>query len=253
MTNDTNLIHVVVVDDDDSIRTLLCEFLQNNGVTAREAENDAQLWHHLQHHRTDLIVLDINLPIRNGIEICREIRQSVSYKHIPVIMLTAKSSALDRILGLETGADDYVPKPFEPLELLSRIRSVLRRSGNQFRQGELVQSSVQNTEFQKIQFSEWTLDLATRELLNSDRVLISLSSAEYRFLKFLLSHANRVLSRDQLMEEMQGRDTNSYDRSIDLQISRLRQKLELNSKSPKLIKTIRNEGYMLVANIKYIL
>lgn len=252
MTNDTNQTHVIVVDDDHSIRTLLCEFLQNNGVTTREAENDAQLWHHLQRSRTDLIVLDINLPKRNGIEICREIRQSVLYKHIPVIMLTAKSSALDRILGLEIGADDYVPKPFEPLELLSRIRSVLRRSSNQYRQGELVQSPIQNIEHQKIQFNEWTLDLTARELVNNEMVLISLSSAEFRFLKFLLSHANRVLTRDQLMEEMQGRDTTPYDRSIDLKISRLRQKLEMNSKSPKLIKTIRNEGYMLVANIKYI-
>lgn len=247
--------HVLVVDDDDAIRDLLCDFLQDNQLTTDQAANHAQMWLALQQQTPDVIILDINMPQRNGIELCRELRESPKYRLLPIIMLTARTSSLDTIMGLETGADDYVAKPFEPLELLSRIRSVIRRSRMQsdYHAGKKASDeAVDSGILRVIEFNEWKLDIQNRTLIDQSNTSIPLSNAEFKFLRFMLLHANRTLSRDQLMEEMHGREAGPFDRSIDLQISRLRQKLEVDSKNPSMIKTLRNEGYLLTADVRYL-
>ncbi len=233
--------NVLIVDDDSDIRSLLSEFLDSNGLHAFQAGNGDEMWAILKSETIDLVVLDLNLPVTNGLDLCREMRAT---SRLPVIMLTAKTHPIDRIIGLETGADDYVCKPFEPLELLSRIRSVLRRARADADEVGSEQEPV------RIHFAGWTLDLVARHLNNPQGVVVSLSAAEYRLLKIMLDRPNRVLSRDQLMDLLHGRDASHFDRSVDLQISRVRQKIEADSKSPAIIKTVRNEGYVLTAAIK---
>lgn len=254
MTDGHSDIHVLVVDDDDAIRDLLCDFLQDNQLSTQQASNHAQMWQALQQRLPDVVILDINMPQRSGIELCRELRESTQYHLLPIIMLTARTSSLDTIMGLETGADDYVAKPFEPLELLSRIRSVVRRSRMMSENGGKTDPAWQTEHavLRFIEFNDWTLDIQNRTLVDSQHTRIPLSNAEFKFLRFMLIHANRTLSRDQLMEEMHGREAGPFDRSIDLQISRLRQKLEVDTKNPSMIKTLRNEGYLLTAEVRYI-
>ena len=238
------IINVLIVDDDDDIRTLLSEFLERNRLRAFQATDGQVMREVLNSQPIDLVVLDLNLPGEDGLALCRHIRSS---SNLPVIMLTAKSDPIDRVIGLETGADDYVCKPFEPLELLSRIRSVLRRTRPQ----EV--NETKDLEQVRIDFSGWSLDLTRRHLIENSRgVIISLSGAEYRLLKIFLDRPNRVLSRDQLMDLMHGRDASAFDRSIDLQVSRLRQKIEVDQKTPEIIKTVRNEGYILASSVKVV-
>lgn len=231
---------ILIVDDDDDIRTLLAEFLERNRLTAFQAPDGEVMRKILQSQPIDLVVLDLNLPSEDGLSLCRQIRAN---SHLPIIMLTAKSDPIDRIVGLETGADDYVCKPFEPLELLSRIRSVLRRT-QQFSIGSGALEPA------RIHFSDWILDVTARHLLNPQGVVISLSGAEFRLLKMFLDRPNRILSRDQMMDILHGRDADSFDRSIDLQVSRLRQKIEPDHKNPIFIKTVRSEGYILTVLVK---
>ena len=233
--------HVLIVDDDNDIRLLLSDFLERNGLQVSQAANGDIMWNVLRSKSIDLIVLDLNLPGTDGISLCRELR---STSNLPVIMLTARTNPIDRIVGLETGADDYVCKPFEPLELLSRIRSVLRRAS-------LAAAGEHDLrEPSRIRFSGWTLDLTARHLLDPHGVVISLSGAEFRLLKLFLDRPNRILSRDQIMDFMHGRESGPFDRSIDLQVSRLRQKVEANSKTPTILKTVRNEGYLLATSVE---
>jgi two-component system OmpR family response regulator len=233
--------NILIVDDDDDIRSLLSDFLERNGFCAFQAANGDAMQIMLADKPIDLVVLDLNLPGKNGIELCKELRVN---SNLPVIMLTARTTPIDRIIGLETGADDYVCKPFEPLELVSRIRSVLRRT-------RLTAAGVDSNEDPaKIAFSNWVLDLTARHLINSEGVIVFLSGAEFQLLKTFLDRPNRILNRDQLMDIIHGRDVGPFDRSIDLQISRLRQKIEEDSKAPKIIKTVRNEGYVLATEIK---
>lgn len=233
--------HVLIVDDDDDIRSLLSDFLERNRLTAFQAPNGDVMRNILKSQHIDLVVLDLNLPDEDGLSLCRQLR---STSNLPVIMLTAKTDPIDRIVGLETGADDYVCKPFEPLELLSRIRSVLRRTQ------QLGVSESKTYESIRMHFSGWILDLTARHLLDPKGVVISLSGAEFRLLKIFLDRPNRILNRDQIMDLMHGRDAGAFDRSIDLQVSRLRQKIELDPKSPVIIKTVRNEGYILATSVK---
>jgi len=232
---------VIIVDDDYGIRSLLSEFLERNGLHAFQAEDGDAMWNILNTHQVDLVVLDLNLPGEDGLSLCRRLRTD---SNLPVIMLTAKTNPLDRVVGLESGADDYVCKPFEPLELLSRIRSVMRR----------VHPSNANEshseEPSKIHFSGWTLDLVARHLISEQGVVVSLSGAEFRLLRIFLDHPNRILNRDQLMDMIHGRETTPFDRSIDLQVSRLRQRIEGDTKTPSIIKTVRNEGYVLASTVK---
>jgi two-component system, OmpR family, response regulator len=230
---------ILVVDDDREISTLLAEYLEKNGFKAVTAADGKAMWKVLDEARIDLIVLDLNLPGDDGLTLCRNLR---ARSNIPVIMLTARGEPLDRILGLEMGADDYVPKPFEPRELFARIRSVLRRT-------QALPPNMQSSAPQQMHFAGWTMDFTARHLINPEGVVVALSGAEFRLLKIFLDHANRVLSRDQLLNLTQGRDADPFDRSIDLQISRLRQKLGEDARSPQIIKTVRNEGYVLATTV----
>lgn len=234
-----NPANILVVDDDREISTLLAEYLEKNGYKALIAGDGKAMWKALDEARIDLIVLDLNLPGEDGLTLCRNLR---TRSNIPVIMLTARGEPLDRILGLEMGADDYLPKPFEPRELFARIRSVLRRT-------HALPPNMQANEPQQMHFAGWTMDFTARHLINPEGIVIALSGAEFRLLKIFLEHANRVLSRDQLLNLTQGRDADPFDRSIDLQISRLRQKLGEDARSPQIIKTVRNEGYVLATQV----
>src|SRR5437899_6582718 len=244
--------HILSVDDDREIRSLLADYLDANGYRTHTAADGAAMWKALDEARFDLIVLDLNLPGDDGLTLCRNLRARANqstpnlsanlHANLPIIMLTARNEPLDRIIGLEMGADDYLPKPFEPRELLARIRSVLRRSHAQ-------PSNHGDDGAQRLHFAGWTLDLTARHLVNPDGMVIMLSGAEFRLLKVFLEHPNRVLNRDQLLNLTQGRDADPFDRSIDIQISRLRQKLGEDARSPQIIKTVRNGGYVLATQV----
>jgi two-component system OmpR family response regulator len=228
---------ILIVDDDADIRSLLADYLGQQGLGVLTAADGATMQQVLDGNAVDLVVLDLTLPGTDGLALCRNLR---AHSALPVIMLTARSSTLDRIIGLEMGADDYLCKPFEPRELLARIRNVLRRSEN---------GGSDSEHAAQLQFAGWTLDIAAHQLRRADGVVVVLSSGEFRVLKALLERPNRVLSRDQLLGLTQGREAEPFDRSIDLHISRLRQKLGDDARSPQLIKTLRNEGYMLCAAV----
>jgi two-component system OmpR family response regulator len=226
--------HILVVDDDREIRTLLSDYLEKNEYRTTAVADGKGMRRALQAH-VDLIVLDLMLPGEDGLTLCRELRQQ---SQVPVIMLTALGDDVDRIVGLEVGADDYLPKPFNPRELLVRIKAILRRTAHVPR--DPLTSSVKG-----YAFGDWRLDTTSRMLSRSDGTQTSLTGAEYRLLAILLSHSNRVLSRMQLMELLRGRDIDPFDRSIDVRISRLRQMLGDDARSPQVIKTVYGEGYVI--------
>ncbi|MDD3576549.1 MAG: response regulator [Halothiobacillus sp.] len=226
---------ILVVDDDADLRSLLREYLTDQGYHVLEAAEGNELWTRLENSTVDLIILDLMLPGEDGLSLCRTIR---ARQTTPILMLTARGDEMDRIIGLEMGADDYLPKPFHPRELLARIRSIFRRSEQQ--------NHAQPP--RHLHFSGWTLDLAARHLMSADQVVIPLSTGEFRLLKTLAEHPNTVLSRDQLMDALAGRESDPLDRTIDVMMSRLRRRLGDDAREPTLIKTIRNEGYMLLTN-----
>ena len=236
------IAHILIVDDDREIRSLLADYLQTNGYHALTADGGVAMRKILETNQVDLIVLDLNMPGEDGLTLCRNLRAQST---LPIIMLTARSEPVDRILGLEMGADDYLPKPFEPRELLARIRSVLRRS-------QTLPASPDSASAHALRFSGWTLDLTARHLVNPQQVVIMLSGAEFKLLRIFLEHPNRVLNRDQLLNMTQGRDADPFDRSIDIQISRLRQKLGEDARAPQIIKTVRNGGYVLATTVEQV-
>ena len=229
--------HILVVDDDREIRDLLSRFLRKHGVRVTAAAGGREMRKAMEAGRFDLIVLDLMLPGEDGLALCRWVR---STSQMPVIMLTAVSEDTDRIIGLEMGADDYVAKPFNPRELLARIRAVMRRAEStpsaEGRKGVLV-------------FEGWKLDTARRELFRPDGELVLLTSGEYDLLLTLVERAQSVLTRDQLLDLTRGRDTVPFDRSIDVQISRLRRKIEDDPREPARIKTVRGGGYVFASEV----
>jgi two-component system OmpR family response regulator len=235
--------HVLIVDDDREIRELLASYLEKNGVRASLAANGRQMRTLLERVPVDLIVLDLMLPGEDGLTLCRELR-SGKWRTVPVLMLTARSEETDRIIGLEMGADDYLTKPFAVRELLARIRSVLRRA-------RMLPPNLQVTEaVQFLEFGDWKLDTTARHLLDAQGTMVALSGAEYRLLRVFLDHPQRVLTRDQLLNLTQGRDADQFDRSIDLLVSRLRQRLQDDAREPRYIKTLRSEGYVFSATVE---
>jgi len=186
-----------------------------------------------------LIVLDLMLPGEDGLALCREVR---AQSDVPIIMLTARGEEVDRIVGLEMGADDYLSKPFSPRELVARIKSILRRT-------RALPSNLKPDQAKMLHFAGWTLDVTTRNLVSPAGVTIALSGTDYKLLRIFLDHPNRVLTRDQLIDMTQSRDAGPFDRSIDLQVSRLRRRLNDNPKEPSIIKTARGEGYVLAAEV----
>ena len=231
----TDSQHILIVDDDREIRTLLRDFLEKNGYRATAVPDGKGMRRALEQSHVDLIVLDLMLPGEDGITLCRELRAK---SQIPVLMLTALAEEVDRIVGLEVGADDYLAKPFSPRELVGRIKAILRRTAYMPR--EPAPDSVRG-----FRFGDWQLDTTTRELKHTDGTTVSLSGAEFRLLSVLLAHPKRVLSRVQLMELLRGRDMDPFDRSIDVRISRLRQTLRDDARSPTIIKTVYGEGYVI--------
>ncbi|WP_108652616.1 response regulator [Dongshaea marina] len=234
----TTLPHVLVVDDHLEIRELLKRFLEQHGYRVSCARDGREMRKLVAGHEFELIVLDLMLPGDDGLTLCRELRAS---SETPIIMLTAMGEETDRIIGLEMGADDYLPKPFNPRELLARMKAVLRRTSTR-------QEAVE-IEAATCKFERWTLDLSRRELLDETGVVLSLSTAEFDLLKVFIERPQRVLSRDQLLDMARGREAQVFDRSIDTLVSRLRRKLELDAKNPQIIKTIWGGGYLFAAEV----
>ncbi|PWT70214.1 MAG: DNA-binding response regulator [Proteobacteria bacterium] len=232
--------HILIVDDDREIRSLLGDYLQKSGYRVSAVADGRGMWNVLDGGRVDLVILDVMLPGDDGFVLCRTLRSRGNW---PVIMLTAKGDETDRIVGLELGADDYLAKPFNPRELLARIKSVLRRHRS-------VPDNLQPEAAHTLRFANWTLDLASRNLISPDQVVVALSGAEFRLLRVFLSYPNRVLSREQLMDLTVGREADPLDRSIDVQVSRLRQRLQDDAREPVIIKTVRGEGYVLAAAVE---
>lgn len=232
--------HVLIVDDHRDIRETLADYLKKNGYRTSVAENAATARRLLQDHAIDLVILDIMMPGEDGLSFCRHLRATSA---LPVILLTAMADDTDRVIGLELGADDYVVKPFNPRELLARIKAVLRRTHS-------LPPQPRVPETERIRFDKWILDTRQRQLLDRNQVAIPISTSEFLLLHALLSHSQRVLSREQLLDLTQGRETKLFDRSIDNQISRLRRKIEDDPKNPKLIKTVRSGGYMCTATVE---
>ncbi|WP_416424975.1 response regulator [Pseudomonas sp. App30] len=226
--------HLLVVDDDPEIRQLLGDYLRDAGYQVTTAADGREMRRRLELNVIDLIVLDVMLPGEDGLSLCRELRVT---SNTPVIMLTARGTLVDRIVGLEIGADDYLPKPFDPRELLVRIKVVLRR----------VQSFPDRARVDDvalIRFGAWQLDTRARHVLSPAGVVINLGNSDFRVLRLLLQHPNRPLSREFLLNHVFDKASTPFDRAIDVCVSRLRQQLD-----PGLIKTVRNEGYMLTVDV----
>lgn len=234
--------HILIVDDDAEIRSLLGAYLDKNGYRTTTAADGDAMWKVLARTAVDLIVLDVMMPGDDGLTLCRKLQ---SESDTPVIMLTARGEETDRIVGLEMGADDYLAKPFSPRELLARIKSVLRRYRS-------LPRNLRPDDAREIVFGGWRLDTVARHLVSADGVVTSLSGAEYRLLKVFLNHPNRVLTRDQLTMFAKGHEADPLDRSIDIQVSRLRHRLNDDAGEPAIIKTVRGEGYVLAVPVEVV-
>jgi len=233
--------HILIVDDDAEIRQLLKTYLEKHGLRASTAENGIAMRDVLSKTSIDLIVLDLMMPGDDGLSLCRRLRAD---SNTPIIMLTALGEETDRIVGLEMGADDYLAKPFNPRELLARINSVLRRAR------ALPESVVQSEPKGELHFAGLILDTVARHLISAEGVVVPLSGGEYRLLRVFLERPNRVMSRDQLLELVSGKEAGPFDRSIDVQVGRLRKRLGDDSREPRLIKTVRSAGYVFTANVE---
>jgi len=232
--------HILVVDDDAEIRSLLGDYLRKNGYRATAVADGKAMWTALARGKVDMVVLDLMLPGDDGLTLCRKLRAE---SETPVIMLTARGEETDRIVGLEMGADDYLAKPFSPRELLARIKSVMRRYRS-------LPRNLRADDAREIAFAGWRLDVVARHLVSAQGVVTSLSGSEYQLLRVFLSHPNHVLTRDQLMVLSKGREADPLERGIDIQVSRLRHRLNDDPSDPKIIKTVRGEGYVLAAPVE---
>ncbi len=232
-------VKLLLVDDEASLREPLADYLSRQGFAVRQAGDAAKARSVLLEDTPDLVLLDIMMPGEDGISLCRHL---VETRGLPVIFLTARGEATDRIVGLEIGADDYVVKPFEPRELVARIRSVLRRASKG--------GAPDNSTDAHYEFDGWQLDPLKRRLTDPEGTVVPISTAEFRLLVALLDHPNQVMDRDRLLDMVQGREAHLFDRAVDNQVSRLRRKVEVDSKDPKLIQTVWGGGYMLAAEVK---
>ncbi len=228
--------HILVVEDDGEMRALIAKFLRQNGYRVTGVRDGREMWETLANASIDLILLDIMLPGQSGLDLTRALRARMQ---VPIIMVTARGDETDRVVGLELGADDYIPKPFSRPEMLARIRAVLRRARTTgLTPGDQIGG--------RIQFAGWTLDTRRRELIAPDGSAVDLSGGEYDMLIAFCEHPQRVLSRDQLLELARNRSSDSIDRSVDVMVSRLRRKVEPTPDSPGIIKTVRGAGYMFI-------
>ncbi|WP_068084385.1 response regulator [Novosphingobium rosa] len=230
---------ILIVDDDAEIRDLLCEYLDDAGMETRSAEHGEAMWQVLDSFRPDLIILDLMLPGTDGLALCRALGERMA---IPVIMLTARGALIDRIVGLEMGADDYLVKPCDPRELLARIKVVLRRT-------MLFPPEARVEDVASLRFAGWRLDTRLRQLHARDGGVTALGGSDYLALRLLLRHPHRTLSRDYINLQVYGRERGPLDRAVDVCISRLRQMLEEDARNPSIIRTVRNGGYALSVDV----
>jgi len=228
---------LLLVDDEETLREPLAEYLSRQGFSVVQAASAAEARSRLREEIPGLVLLDIMMPGEDGLSLCRHLVES---RDIPVILLTARGEATDRIVGLEIGADDYVVKPFEPRELVARIRSVLRRAARNGPPAEADEPYL---------FEGWSLDPLKRRLTDPEGAAVAISSAEFRLLMAFLEHPRQVLDRDRLLDMVQGREAHLFDRAVDNQISRLRRKVEADTRNPQLIQTVWGGGYMLAADV----
>ncbi|HVI89946.1 MAG TPA: response regulator [Dongiaceae bacterium] len=233
--------HILIVDDDREIRDLLSRFMAKHGYRVSTAADGREMRRIMADARIDLIVLDVMMPGETGLTLCGQVRAT---SKVPIIMLTAVAEDTDRIIGLELGADDYLAKPFNPRELLARIRAVLRRSDMR----EPV-AAAESEVGAVLSFASWKLDLGTRQLTNPVGEAVELSTGEYDLLVAFAERPQRVLSRDRLLDLAKGRAAVAFDRSIDVQVGRLRRKIEVDASSPQLITTVRGGGYMFTPQV----
>ncbi len=234
-----NTPHILITDDDKQIRTSLARFLTESGFRVSAAEDGVAMLAAMEKRRFDLIVLDIMMPGEDGLSLCRRLRAA---NKIPVVLLTAISGETDRIVGLELGADDYICKPFNPRELLARIRAVLRRTLDAPGPGECARAV-------SYEFEGWRLNALRRTLRNPEGALVELTAGEFDLLLAFAGHPQHVLTRDQLLDLTRGREATVFDRSIDVQVSRLRRKIEADPQLPVFIKTVRSGGYVFCAEV----
>ena len=237
---DTAPIRLLLVDDEPGLREPLAEYLSRQGFAVTQAASAAEARSILRDDAPDLVLLDIMMPGEDGLSLCRHLSEA---RAIPTILLTAKGEAMDRIIGLEIGADDYVVKPFEPRELVARIRSVLRRAAKGGGNGTAVEDEL-------FEFEGWQLDPLKRRLTSPEGALVSISSVEFRLLMAFVEHPRQVLDRDRLLDMVQGREAHLFDRAVDNQVSRLRSKIEVDSRNPTMIQTVWGGGYMLAADVR---
>jgi two-component system OmpR family response regulator len=234
--SDTTPIKLLLVDDEAALREPLADYLIRQGFVVTQAASAADARSYLRDDTPDLALLDIMMPGEDGLSLCRHLTEARS---VPTIFLTARGEATDRIVGLEIGADDYVVKPFEPRELVARIRSVLRRAAR---------GPADRQENEDFLFDAWRLDPLKRRLIDPEGAIVPISSAEFRLLLAFLEHPRQVLDRDRLLDMVQGREAHLFDRAVDNQVSRLRRKIEIDSRNPQLIQTVWGGGYMLAAD-----
>ncbi|HEX3349580.1 MAG TPA: response regulator [Acetobacteraceae bacterium] len=237
----TAMPHILVVDDDDDILSLLTVFFRKHAHTVTVAADGVAMFAALEAQSVDLVVLDVMMQGEDGFALCRKLRAT---SKLPVIMLTAMGDHTDRVVGLEIGADDYIVKPFDTRELLARVKAVLRRTA------EPPSPPASTATRPVLSFAGWRLDVARRELRSADNTLMLLSGGEFDLLLAFVEHPQRVLTRDQLLDFARGVLHSAYDRSIDVQVSRLRRKLEVDKKSPSVIRTVRNGGYIFTPAVQ---
>lgn len=236
--NDPAPPRLLLVDDEAALREPLADYLSRQGFGVTEASSAAEARTRLRDERFDLVLLDIMMPGEDGLSLCRHL---VETQDLPVIFLTARGEATDRIVGLEIGADDYVVKPFEPRELVARIRSVLRRAAR---------NAGAAADDEGFAFEGWRLDPLKRRLTDPEGAVVAISSVEFRLLIAFLEHPRQVLNRDRLLDMVQGREAHLFDRAVDNQVSRLRRKIEVDSRNPQLIQTVWGGGYMLATDVR---
>jgi DNA-binding response OmpR family regulator len=231
--------HLLLVDDDLEVLALLKKFLEQHGYTVEVAIDGPGMWRALERRLPDLIILDVMLPGDSGLVLCQRLRAEHA---VAVIMLTAMGELSDRVVGLELGADDYLTKPFDGRELLARVRAVLRRTGDGRQATDSGPRPI-------LEFMQWQLDVMRRELRSPDKVMIPLSNGEFELLLVFAEHPRRILSRQQLLDMVRGESHEAFDRSVDVQVSRLRRKLETDTSGPPMIRTIRNGGYLFTPHV----
>jgi two-component system phosphate regulon response regulator OmpR len=238
--------HILIVDDERRIRTMLSRYLADEGFRVSEALDGSSMWQVLERDKVDLVLLDLVMPGEDGLSLARHIRQR---SDIPVIMLTGKGDLIDRVVGLEAGADDYIPKPFHLREVLARIRTVMRRLHHQPTPALRQETATKESGGDRFAFQGWCLDLLKRELRQPGGDLVPLTTGEFDLLRVFVQNPNRVLDRDHLMNLVKGKEWAAFDRAVDTMVVRLRKKIEPDPQTPQLIKTVRGAGYIFAAAV----